>query len=24
MPMFVQVNFIGDCLSYRSCMWVVF
>jgi len=24
MPMFVQVNFIGYCLSYRSCMWVVF
>jgi len=22
--MFVQVNFIGYCLSYRSCMWVVF
>jgi len=24
MPIFVQVNFIGYCLSYRSCMWVAF
>ena len=22
--MFVQVNFIGYCLSYRSCMWGFF